>query len=1599
MRWENVHIFISSTFNDMHAERDYLVKSVFPALSEWCEERKLRLIDIDLRWGVTAADSEAKNTVRACLRNIDECRPFFICFLGQRRGWVPGADDIGEDTYGLFPNLLEKNYVGEASVTEMEIIHALIDPLHNGILRKTKDDSRSGDPVEYAFFYLRDPDYLRKIPHPDLNAIYTNEAEPDKAKADSELTRWRDEEIPRTGRPVSAYTAEWQMNESTPEIALPLFVPTTAPKDSSSWKNAFSVWEKRWSASGVAAGGSGEITGAELDKAKEYNQRLTGGRLGNFTVDSSPLANLIIEQLKDAIAKRFPEHMNIEAQSPLQKEIDQQAQFLRIAGEGFIERAGDFDALNEYLNNNERRPFALTAFAGMGKTSLLAHFIDTHSVREGETLHYRFVGGSDDSVSSPRLIRSLLLEMNEAGKIWSAIPDNSNDMMNKLPDLLAEAGQKGKTILIIDALNQLESGMNELYWIPEALPENVKLIVSFKRGEESADEYFARQEENAAMVFHSIKPFDSEEDRRALISVYLEQYFKELDEPRIQALIGSDGAANPLFLKTILSELRVFGVHSDLTEVIQTRFGTTPVTAFTAILERMESDPAYTEVKPSDSVPHIFGWIAHSRYGLSVDELSDLLLRENLAETKAGAESAIFLILRQLRVFLAKRDGRVDFFYESLKIAATLRYTGGDSFARKAEEWHRSLAEYFETLPLTSRHRLMEQAWQFAKADLYEKYKALLFDYEFIDARLGEFGVTELISDYTYSDEKSVKLPKDCHILSEKILSTDKGQLASQLWGRMADFDLSDVKGLLNQAVKVKKERGEVWLRPKKACMPKPGGALVRILPVKRGSYPILMPGGKSVAYTDTVTDRLAIMDIESGRTLKTINAKPNRMALTNNGDSIVFLSEYYRVGYLDLQSCEVQYCDEAVPYPQKTFIAAGSIAVVRAHGNNVIHIWDVKENKYITIEGYGTGMKGVALTSDGERLVSGFDDNTVRVWDTATGECVSIFKGHEKVPTEIYLDEPRDLVYSFSFPEKLIVFRLSTGEQVFSSDVRADQAILSHDKNTIIYKTYSKLIVADALTGDVLTTIITTRQNRIDYISVSDDGKTIFTMSNDKSLMIWNAKTGEKIGELWGHSDSVLEAFMSADNRFVISVAVDNTAKIWDMEYLDARQDGPGEQGAVDTIAALAVFNERQFVVGNKNKGVTVVDAFTADPVGSIAVEAGIGGGTYAFDMFDVDHRSGKMLVGRPGFAEIFSLKSGELVSRVQKDESKDDSENDYYFFRAKLIGDGDRIIITSNTKVIVIDVNSSDVLMRFDIGEHSSFELFDNRTKMIVFGKNKSKARIWDLCTGEPLTTLNELIQEFQYAALYPDESAFLTRLYSGIYTYDINTGEEISKIEIKDNPFWIGGIPYSSYICFAGFPDFVWICGDDRVKILALLNYKTGNVAAQFFNDIDFDYKNIVFTPDGEHLACTNRGDLSFLQLENADRIRDAAELFKYAKEFYEKKEYESAVEQFELAATRFRELSDKNKTEYNLNMAAHIDIMAGLCYDNLKNPEGNLRCYLRALTAYELLVELFGEKHLPDLATTLSNLAISYEKSDKQKALEYFERCMKIREGLK
>ena len=78
MKWKNISIFISSTFNDMQAERDYIRKYIVPRLNEKLVQYKVSIQVIDLRWGINTHDvheseREAK-ILHVCMDLIKQTR-------------------------------------------------------------------------------------------------------------------------------------------------------------------------------------------------------------------------------------------------------------------------------------------------------------------------------------------------------------------------------------------------------------------------------------------------------------------------------------------------------------------------------------------------------------------------------------------------------------------------------------------------------------------------------------------------------------------------------------------------------------------------------------------------------------------------------------------------------------------------------------------------------------------------------------------------------------------------------------------------------------------------------------------------------------------------------------------------------------------------------------------------------------------------------------------------------------------------------------------------------------------------------------------------------------------------------------------------------------------------------------------------------------------------------------------------------------------------------------------------------------------------------------------------------------------------------------
>lgn len=128
----SIRVFISSTFQDMEQERNYLIKKVFPLLKSKASKRGVILTELDLRWGITQEESENGKVLEICLNEIDNSRPFFIGILGDRYGWCPSIKELDKNLNieERYPWVRECINQGK-SITEMEMLYgALLSKLY-----------------------------------------------------------------------------------------------------------------------------------------------------------------------------------------------------------------------------------------------------------------------------------------------------------------------------------------------------------------------------------------------------------------------------------------------------------------------------------------------------------------------------------------------------------------------------------------------------------------------------------------------------------------------------------------------------------------------------------------------------------------------------------------------------------------------------------------------------------------------------------------------------------------------------------------------------------------------------------------------------------------------------------------------------------------------------------------------------------------------------------------------------------------------------------------------------------------------------------------------------------------------------------------------------------------------------------------------------------------------------------------------------------------------------------------------------------------------------------------------------------------------------
>jgi WD40 repeat protein len=186
---------------------------------------------------------------------------------------------------------------------------------------------------------------------------------------------------------------------------------------------------------------------------------------------------------------------------------------------------------------------------------------------------------------------------------------------------------------------------------------------------------------------------------------------------------------------------------------------------------------------------------------------------------------------------------------------------------------------------------------------------------------------------------------------------------------------------------------------------------------------------------------------------------------------------------------------------------------IVTCSWDETVRLWDAATGQPIgePLRGHTNSVLSVAFSPDGTRIVTGSSDKTVRLWDAATGQPVGEpLRGHTNSITSV----------SFS-PDGT---RIVTG---------------SRDKTVRMW---------DAGTGQPVGEPLRGHTDSVTSVSFSPDGARIVTGSSDQTVRLWDAGTGQPVGgPLRGHTSLISSVSFSSDDTRIVTGSWDHTVRLWD--------------------------------------------------------------------------------------------------------------------------------------------------------------------------------------------------------------------------------------------------------------------------------------------------------------------------------------------------------------------------------------------------------------------------------------------------------------------
>jgi WD40 repeat protein len=239
---------------------------------------------------------------------------------------------------------------------------------------------------------------------------------------------------------------------------------------------------------------------------------------------------------------------------------------------------------------------------------------------------------------------------------------------------------------------------------------------------------------------------------------------------------------------------------------------------------------------------------------------------------------------------------------------------------------------------------------------------------------------------------------------------------------------------------------------------------------------------------------------------------------------------------------------------------------------DNTLRLWELATGQCVrTFKGHTMWVDSVAFSPDGRLGLSGSWDKTLRLWELTTGKCVRTCEGHTNVVTSVSISPDGRWALSGSTDNTLRLWELATGRCVrtFTGHTGFVQSVsTSPDGRWGLSASWDKTLRLWELTTGRCVRTFEAHTAYVKSVSISSDGRRALSGSDDKTLRLWELATGRCVRTFQGHTGFVTSVSISPDGRWALSGSEDKTVRLWELATGQCVRTFEGPKCAVNSVS-----------------------------------------------------------------------------------------------------------------------------------------------------------------------------------------------------------------------------------------------------------------------------------------------------------------------------------------------------------------------------------------------------------------------------------------------